>query len=164
MAGTPAQAGYNEAGNTDSSSRKTVTLAHWPTTTVQDAISSARHGYMDDGMARAAANPVKDKLTGHAGTTLTDAARMASWVTPSTRDWKDSPGMATEREDGRSRLDQLPRQAQLSGPMPTGSPAQTATPGQLNPAHSRWLQGLPAVWDDCAPTETASVLRSRRLW
>jgi len=32
------------------------------------------------------------------------------WVTPSTRDWKDTPGMATEREDGRSRLDQLPRQ------------------------------------------------------
>lgn len=32
------------------------------------------------------------------------------WVTPSSRDWKDSPGMATERSDGRSRLDQLPRQ------------------------------------------------------
>lgn len=34
----------------------------------------------------------------------------APWVTPSTRDWKDSPGMATERPDGRSRIDQLPRQ------------------------------------------------------
>lgn len=32
------------------------------------------------------------------------------WSTPSARDWKDSAGMATEREDGRSRLDQLLRQ------------------------------------------------------
>ena len=39
----------------------------------------------------------------------------SGWVTPSARDWKDTPGMATEREDGRSRLDQLPRQANLAG-------------------------------------------------
>ena len=37
------------------------------------------------------------------------------WVTPSARDWKDTPGMATVRPDGRSRLDQLPRQATLAG-------------------------------------------------
>jgi len=35
MAGTPAQNGYNEAGNTDSS-RKTVALASWPTPTSRD--------------------------------------------------------------------------------------------------------------------------------
>ena len=34
----------------------------------------------------------------------------AYWVTSSARDWKDSPGMATTRPDGRSRIDQLPRQ------------------------------------------------------
>lgn len=34
----------------------------------------------------------------------------AMWVTPSSRDWKDGPGMAIEGPDGRSRLDQLPRQ------------------------------------------------------
>ena len=44
----------------------------------------------------------------------------ALWVTPSARDWKDSPGMATEREDGRSRIDQLPRQvAAALWPTPT---------------------------------------------
>lgn len=32
------------------------------------------------------------------------------WVTPSARDWKDSPGMAQEGADGRNRIDQLPRQ------------------------------------------------------
>ena len=35
MAGTPAQNGYNEAGNTDSS-RRTVELAGWPTPVVND--------------------------------------------------------------------------------------------------------------------------------
>lgn len=43
------------------------------------------------------------------------AAQAASWVTPSARDWKDTKGMATVRPDGRSRLDQLPRQAALVG-------------------------------------------------
>jgi len=37
------------------------------------------------------------------------------WVTASSRDWKDTAGMATEGKDGRNRLDQLPRQANLAG-------------------------------------------------
>jgi len=32
------------------------------------------------------------------------------WTTPSSRDWKDTPGMTAERKDGKNRLDQLPRQ------------------------------------------------------
>lgn len=35
---------------------------------------------------------------------------IATWVTPSARDWKDSPGMARMATDGRERHDQLPRQ------------------------------------------------------
>lgn len=49
------------------------------------------------------------------GIPLPQKATLAGWVTPSARDWKDTPGMATERPDGRSRLDQLPRQAALAG-------------------------------------------------
>lgn len=37
-------------------------------------------------------------------------AEAGYWITASARDWKDTPGMATERPDGRSRIDQLPRQ------------------------------------------------------
>jgi hypothetical protein len=39
------------------------------------------------------------------------AIEMALWITASARDYKDTPGMATVRKDGRSRIDQLPRQA-----------------------------------------------------
>jgi hypothetical protein len=43
----------------------------------------------------------------------------AVWTTPTTRDWKDTPGMATTGPDGRVRLDQLPRQVAATWPTPT---------------------------------------------
>jgi hypothetical protein len=45
----------------------------------------------------------------------TSGTELTGWVTASARDWKDTPGMSTEREGGRNRLDQLPRQAALCG-------------------------------------------------
>lgn len=81
----------------------------------------------------------------------------SGWVTPSTRDWKDTPGMGLTRENSRGRVDQTPRQAaQAIGPIPTGWSLATGSRGQFNPAHSRWLMGLPPEWDDYAPTETPS--------
>ena len=91
------------------------------------------------------------------------AASLTSWPTASARDWKDTSGMATTgtNPDGstRSRLDQLPRVAGLTA---IGSPAATEKPGQLNPAHSRWLMGYPAEWDACAPTAMPSSRKSRK--
>lgn len=47
---------------------------------------------------------------------------LSGWVTPTTRDWKDTGGDLKQREDGRNRYDQLPRQANLAGwPTPTTS-------------------------------------------
>lgn len=85
------------------------------------------------------------------------ALRWAGWGTPSTRDWKDTPGMSMTgtNPDGstRARLDQLPRQAALaSGPPLTSSHAATENRGALNPAFSLWLMGFPPHWMDLAPS------------
>lgn len=89
---------------------------------------------------------------------LPGSVLLASWVTPTSRDWKDSAGMTAQR-DGKERLDQLPRQAYTCGPlrltvfgeMRTGSYVEMANGVQLNPAHSRWLMGLPHAWDESSP-------------
>lgn len=124
----------------------------WPTPTTTDAIRFPAYEFKTSNV------------------TLNHAAQLAGWVTPSARDWKDSAGMATERPDGRSRLDQLPRQAQLAGParltasgeMLTGSSAGMESGGQLNPEHPRWLMAYPIEWGRCAATVTLSTRKSAR--
>lgn len=48
------------------------------------------------------------------GPRLCDIASLSGWVTPTTRDHKDTPGMVAQR-GGLDRVDQLPRQAYLCG-------------------------------------------------
>jgi hypothetical protein len=186
MAGTPAQKGYNEAGNNDSS-RKTVELCSWPTPIDSDHRLSVKK---------------------RQGPELPEAAQLASWPTPQAtnveegledwavrrervratprasgvhagktagRDLQMNLGIAAQLaswatpqvsdQNGRRQPDgkrSIGLNSQAHGPISSGSPAATGGRGQLNPAFSRWLMGYPAAWDDCAPTATRSSHRSRR--
>lgn len=156
MAGTPAQKGYNAAGNTDSS-RKTVALCSWPTPTAAGNIGDLQK----KAERRARAKEKHKGRTGNGfGLSLSEASQLASWATPTARDMRSehgTPEMMQRRQD-RQAGKPLSKQVLLtdSGAEPSGFHAQTENRGRLRAGHSRWLMSIPAGWDDCAPTGTRS--------
>ena len=140
-------------------------LAAWPTTT------------RDWKGANAPGNELE-----HNARPLNEVARLAAWQTPManvkarSEEFKESrtslnpleclgswptPLTVPDSEASHGQLSgSMRRQLEAIGPIATGSPAGTGSGGQLNPAHSRWLMGLPAEWDACAPTATRSSRRA----
>jgi hypothetical protein len=131
----------------------------WPT---PNAVNGDRAAYADFEklMARKAAGRQQN---------LQEVVMVSGWPTPASRDWKDGEAPSVVRS---GRTDKLPHAVQAAahgGPMRitadgvllTGSSAEMASGGQLNPAHSRWLMGYPPEWDDCAVTATPSSRKQR---
>lgn len=75
----------------------------------------------------------------------------APWRTPTSL----TPSTEENREAGDS-CNLRHTRLLVSGPTLSGSPAATVSAGQLSPSMSRWLMGLPASWDACAPRKVLS--------
>jgi hypothetical protein len=153
--GTPEQALARKEGHQCGQSVTTLDhqaqLAGWPTAQSRDGMNS-RSGMVE--------------RTGGRRRSLDDYVMLSGWVSPQAADANGSginQHTASLCQQVRSKLQDLengPARLTDSGEMLTGCDARMPAGGQLNPEHSRWLQGLPAAWDACAPTATRCAPRS----
>ena len=136
-----------KAGGHSTGLQDMVTLAGWTTTTTRDWKDSGA-----DIKPRADGTERFDQLPRQ--------ANLAGWPTTTTMDSISSRAYGYNGHAFMTLTDAA-RSAD-SGPVLTGYPVETTSGGQLNPAHSRWLMGLPPEWCDCAPTAMPSSRKSRK--
>lgn len=122
-------------------------LASWATPMARDF----RDGRASEATMQRNARPLNEQATMLLGPWATPAAKEAGGTVEQFLARK-AKAVANGAQMGIS-LTSLSLQATLvdSGPMPSGSSAETAKPGRLNPAHSLWLMGIPVEWLWCAP-------------
>ncbi len=148
---TPTAASVTGAGATGRQGglniQTAVTLAGWQTPVANDATGSTHcySGKNQDGSPK-----VCLKLPG--------SVLLAGWPTPQVSNITNATTVQMSG-DGRETPNKIGWAASLCGPlrltvfgeMRTGCFVEMANGVQLNPAHSRWLMGLPRAWDESSP-------------
>lgn len=134
-----------------------VKQAAWPTPCADQARGTPEQQLQRKQKLRDAGSSI-----GVSVTDLNLVSQLAGWPTTTNRDASSNArhGYMIRGNPGTTLLDA----ARLvdSGQMQTGCTVEIKSGDRLNPAHSRWLIGLPTAWDECAVMVTPSSRKSRR--